>query len=509
MSRNDPFQKVGGLRPGRSVFNLSHRKLFDTHPGWLIPICVMEMCPSDTFRINVEMLIRLNPMIVPVIHEINAFVHYFFVPYRIIWDMWEQFITGGENGDDTTSIPTWLPTAGSDGIYSLFDYFGFLGEHEIVGPPAEKLPMILPLRCYNSIWNYYYRDQNISQERELDEDKTVALRAFERDYFSASLPFMQRGVAPALPLTGQINLQQTNPTATGTTAADISASETSPWRAWSATAGGATGWDNYMQSNYVDLEDAATFNVSDLRLSFQIQKFMERNARAGVRYQEFLRSHFGYSATDQRLNYPEYLFGKKIPIVISEVLQTSETNDAVTPQGNLAGHGIASQRGFLGSYTAPEFGCLIGMFSILPRTSYHQGINRMWHRETRYDYYFPEFSHLSEQPVLNAEIFGSRVANGINNEIFGYVGRYDELRTMQDEVMGAMRTTLSYWHLSREFADTPTLNEQFMYCDGSQPEWQRIFAEQTQPNYICHVANKITAIRPMPIEATPGLIDHN
>jgi len=147
---------------------------------------------------------------------------------------------------------------------------------------------------------------------------------------------------------------------------------------------------------------------------------------------------------------------------------------------------------------------------MLPRTMYSQGINRQWLHETRYDYYFPEFAHLSEQPVLNAEIYASRVG-GVNLQTFGYVGRYDEMRVKQDMAVGAMGVggSLDYWHLGREFAETPTLNEEFIYCDGSQEEWQRIFAEQTAPNYLCHVGNRITAIRPIPVEGVPGFVDHN
>ena len=274
---------------------------------------------------------------------------------------------------------------------------------------------------------------------------------------------------------------------------------------------------NTINNNEVVVEgnqfNALTFDVSDMRLSFQIQKWMERNARAGVRYTEFLQSHFGVSPSDSRLQRGEYIGGTKNPIIVSEVLQTEGTkiDEGATPQGTLAGHGITSAKGFVGNYTAQEFGMVLGILSILPRTQYSQGINRQWLRENRFEFYFPEFAHLSEQAVLRGEVYATDEESE-NRSLFGYVGRHDEMRTKYNIACGdmAMGQALDYWTLAREFETAPGLNQTFIECDGSTESQTRIFAHgNTAPGYIVHIANKITAIRPMPIEGNPGYIDHN
>ena len=214
-----------------------------------------------------------------------------------------------------------------------------------------------------------------------------------------------------------------------------------------------------LNNNTINLSSATTFNVADLRLAFQIQKFLERNARAGARYTEFLRSHFGVSPRDERLQRPEYIGGSKAPVIISEVLQTG-SSDATSPQGNMSGHGIAVNSQFCGKYRASEFGVIIGMLSVMPRTMYQTGHDRQWLRRTKYDFYFPEFANLSEQAILNAEVYCS-ANDATDKSIFGYQGRYDEMRTKRNQVCGQMRDVFDYWHLGRQFTTTPGLNSSF------------------------------------------------
>ena len=232
---------------------------------------------------------------------------------------------------------------------------------------------------------------------------------------------------------------------------------------------------------------------------------MERNARAGVRYTEFLRAHFGVSPRDERLQRPEYIGGSKAPCIISEVLQTSST-DATTPQGNLAGHGITVSDAYCGKYHAQEFGLIIGIMSIMPRSAYSQGIDKQWLRKTKYDFYFPEFANLSEQAILNAEICATGTLSH-NQDIFGYQGRYDEMRTKNSQIVSGMRTTFDYWHLGRQFntGSPPVLNEAFIKCVPRKD----IFAVPSEPGLIVNFANIIKAFRPLPYMAVPGLIDHN
>ena len=512
--RNNPFQKIGGLKPGRSVFNLSYSKLFDCFHGQLIPIMHDEMVPGDTFKISNEIVIRLQPLIAPTLHEINVYTHYFFIPYRILWEGWEQFITGGEDGEDNSQLPVWDPTGRSNDKYSLWDYMGF----PIDVDPAGVFPIAFPKWAYNHIYNEYYRDQNLIEEVDQDNDD-VLLRSWEKDYFTSSLPWMQRGIPGALPVTilGQsiTSAQWPNGGANDYEIGSIYV-DRNDFEFNTGDTGGSH-FLNTINNNEVVVEgnqfNALTFDVSDMRLSFQIQKWMERNARAGVRYTEFLQSHFGVSPSDSRLQRGEYIGGTKNPIIVSEVLQTEGTkiDEGATPQGTLAGHGITSAKGFVGNYTAQEFGMVLGILSILPRTQYSQGINRQWLRENRFEFYFPEFAHLSEQAVLRGEVYATDEESE-NRSLFGYVGRHDEMRTKYNIACGdmAMGQALDYWTLAREFETAPGLNQTFIECDGSTESQTRIFAHgNTAPGYIVHIANKITAIRPMPIEGNPGYIDHN
>ena len=259
-------------------------------------------------------------------------------------------------------------------------------------------------------------------------------------------------------------------------------------------------------ANIVDLSSATTFNVSDLRLAFQVQKWLERNARGGARYVEFLRSHFGVSPRDDRLQRPEYIGGSKSPVIISEVLQTAGTGvtGQTTPQGNMAGHGISVNQSHCASYYAQEFGVVIGLMSVMPRTAYQQGINRQWLRQTKYDFYFPEFANLSEQAIEGAEIYASATAAD-NVSVFGYQGRYDEMRYKPNLVCGQLRDTYDYWHLGRQFTSKPLLNDSFIQCVPRKD----VFAAQTEPALIVQFGNLIKAVRPLPRLAEPGLIDHN
>lgn len=256
-----------------------------------------------------------------------------------------------------------------------------------------------------------------------------------------------------------------------------------------------------LDANTIDLAGATTFDVADLRLAFQLQKWMERNARSGWRYIEFLQAQYGTSPTDERLQRPEYFGGAKTPVIVSEVLQTSET--AATPQGNMSGHGLVADMAYIGKYHAKEFGLIMVLMSVVPKAMYQQGIDRQWLRRSNWDFYNPSFANLSEQAIERAEIYATAV-EAENRTIFGYQGRYDEMRVKRNMVCGQMRDTFDYWHLGRQFESAPLLNTSFLACIPSK----RIFADQDDPGLIVTVGNKIKAIRPMPVIAEPGLIDH-
>jgi len=514
MRPSQVFQRTGSLIPGKSVFDLSYDKKFTCDMGQLIPVLCDEMVPGDYFELGNSAVIRFQPMVAPVLHEINFYVHYYFVPYRLMWDDWEDFITGGTDGQDASVLPRWTPT--NTAVGSLWDFLGFpTGVN-----PTGALPLDFPRIAYNMIYNEYYRDETLITEVALTNE-TILNRCWEKDYFTSALPWQQRGISPALPITGStsavfgvaptlavdvnwpavsganlVNMQSNSSTnAPGTT------DTKEALEANTATVSNQI-TKTYLDANTVDLSSASPFDLADFRVAFQIQKWMERNARAGARYIEFLNAHFGVAPKDDRLQRPEYIGGSKTPVIISEVLQTSETD--TSPQGNLAGHGISVSQAYCGKYHAKEFGVVVGIMSVMPRSLYQQGINRQWLRTTRYDFYFTEFANLSEQAIEQAEIYATGV-QAENQTIFGYQGRYDEMRTKQSMVCSEMRSTFDYWHISRQFAAAPTLNGTFVTCTPRKD----IFADAADPGLIVSFGNIIKATRPIPIMGEPGLIDHH
>lgn len=494
------FERTGGLRPGRSVFDLSYEKKLTCDMGQLIPVMCDEVVPGDVFTIGNEIVLRFQPLVAPIMHEVNIFVHYFFVPYRLLWSDWENFITGGVDGQNASVLPRWSPT--NTAMYSLWDYLGF----PLSTVPLGALPLAFPMTAYNLIYNQFYRDETLQAAISLTNE-SIKNRCWEKDYFTSALPWQQRGTAPALPISGTTHavwdsshFLSTNPTTPFNVIVEGGDASSPQVRVLDTE--GIANLKNMFQANTVDLSGATTFNVSDLRLAFQIQKWMERNARAGARYTEFLQEHFGVSPRDERLQRPEYIGGSKSSVVVSEVLQTSQTG--TTAQGNMAGHGLAADRAFVAKYRAEEYGLIMGIMSVMPRSAYSQGIDRQWLRKTRYDFYSPEFANLSEQAIIRAEIYADGVAAD-NNTVFGYQGRYDEMRVKRNMVTAEMRTTFNYWHLGREFGSAPLLNDTFVTCIPSK----RIFADQVDPGLIVNFGNLIKAARPMPIESDPGLIDHH
>lgn len=501
------FSRTGSISPGRSVFDLSYSKMFDCDMGQLIPVMCDEVVPGDIFTISNEVVLRFTPMVAPMMHEVNIYVHYFFVPYRLLWSNWEVFITGGIDGQNADVLPTWNPT--NTAKYSLWDYLGF----PVGIVPTGSLPIAFPKFAYNLIYNSYYRDETLIAAITLNNE-SILKRAWTKDYFTSALPWQQRGTAPALPISG--TTQAVFPSSMFAYGGSINQNVVTSSALNDLKIGGTTNipTDNVRQvfgNNTVNLATATTFNVKDLRLAFQIQRWMERNARAGARYTEFLQAHFGVSPTDERLDRPEYIGGSKSPVIVSEVLQTSGTGASgqTTPQGNLAGHGISVDQSMVGKYRVEEFGLIMGIMSIMPKPAYCQGINRQWLRKTRYDFYSPEFANLSEQAIQQVELYATAV-QAENETIFGYQGRYDEMRYKPSMFAGGMRdSTYNYWHLGRIFASAPILNQSFIEMDGTTAGFKRPFAVTSMPVCIVNFGNRIKAVRPMPIMAEPGLIDHD
>lgn len=554
------FTNVGGFRPQRSVFNISHTVKTTADMGLLYPILAEDVLPGDKFTLANRVVCRMKPMVAPVMHDIFINVDYFFVPYRLIWDDFELFITKGTDGDTTVSPPLWIPKIFGTGDItpispgSLWDSFGFptrsvsAGPNEVVqwdgfpDSPEHQVgaPVDFIRRGYYFIWNEYYRDQNLQEEIDytsyqpngVPEHQSLMRRAWRKDYFTSALPWQQRGTAPSVPLSGVASVSW-NDSLSGRAFSDIwSRSENMPYeyaqpslletndsiptqRKWflyhptDPTAevyqrGRLRGRINsdgiaLLNNNTLSLDNVGTFTPDDLRLCFAIQRWQEVNARTGVRYTEFLQGHYNVSPKDARLQRPEFIGSTRQPLIISEVLQTSETTSN-SPQGSLAGHGISVDNGFAGKYFSEEFGMIYGILSIMPRADYQQGIRRQYTRKTPFEYPFPEFSRLSEQAVHAFELYLQ--GHESDGDIFGYQGRWNELRVGVNSIRGDFRTTLDYWHLGRQFTNAPRLNEDFITCNPDK----RIFAEQTENEFLLEVHNKIRAVRPIPVSSEPGLL---
>lgn len=515
-----------------NAFDLSHDHKLTCHMGHLVPVMCEEVCPGDVFRWNADVFLRLMPMLAPMMHDVDVYLHCFNVPSRIIFDGFESFITGGPEGTDSQTWPYIVAGESGFAVGSLADYLGL--PTGVAGIEVSALPF----RAYDLIYNEWYRDQNlidpvtISKAAGLDSTTSLDLqrRAWHKDYFTGALPWAQRGQQAYLPLgtraplAGDSGICVGNNNLVGAQAAfetvdsnvDLMYAKVSgEWvrptahvkTTLKARAGGIT--NGHL---YADLSTATAATINDIRVAFQIQRFMEKNARGGSRYIEWLLNHFGVRSSDARLRRPEYLGGGKCPISISEVLQTSST-DATSPQGNMAGRGISYQNVPQFTKTFEEFGYVICLLSIIPRASYQQGIRRMWTRKDRYDYPLPVFAHLGNQAVKNKEIFAQAPTvvdadgNVVNEKEFGYQERYEELRRIPSQVCGQFRTSLDFWHLGRKFANLPELNKTFVECAPSK----RVFAvtDADKDECIVQIHHNLKAIRRFPSKGSPGLIDHD
>lgn len=500
------FAELRKIKFPKSRFDMSHSHQGSYDWGYLYPIFYEEVSPGDYWQLAQQIVAKMMPTIAPLQHEINATTHYYFVPYRLLDDNWETFITGGPDGDDESSLPLWDPDATDKEVGSLWDHFGF--------PLTDCTgvePIDYPKRAYNLVRNQYYMDENLEDEVDIETSHELLKRAWEKDYFTASLPWQQRGIAPALPISGTTAAVWAEAMFGASGAAgNIGVSPTVSDSKLYTSNDNAERLKNmkaFFGSNEVDFSDAATFDVSDLRAAFQIQRWMERNARAGVRYTEFIQAHFDESPRDDRLQRAEYIGGFRQQVTVTEVLQVSETSE--TPQGTRTGIGSVYGGGKVGNYKALEYGIIIGLLSIMPRSMYTQGVNRQWLRRTKYDFLFPEFANLSEQEVRKAELFAGATEE-TNLELFGYQGRYDELRQRVSRAVGLMRQSTSgliHWNLSRKFATAPALNAAFIHVE-TQDLKDRVFAVPTEPGFIITLGNIATVERALPAIAEPGLIDH-
>jgi len=507
----------------RSTFDLSHNLKTTFNASDLVPILSLEVLPGDTINLRASLFGRMATPIKPVLDNLYLETFFFFTPYRQVWDNFIKMMGEQESPGDSIefSVPTTFLPSPTLQEGTLSDYLGVP-----IGTDSNLVDIsALPFRCYNKIFNFWFRDENlVDPASEISGDSkdpntayTLLKRRKRRDYITSALPFPQKGpdVTVSMGTSAQVipdpdtdGIPQFN---VGTASGPLQSALSTTNAHWSGTGSGVTdaAWND--PRLIADLTSATALSINELRESVQIQRLLERDARGGTRYPEILRSHFQVSDPGLLVHQrPLFLGGGQSQININPVTQQSPSDIApeLTPQGNLAAYGVVSgsNHGFTSSFT--EHGHILGLVNVRADLTYQQGLERYWSRQTRYDFYWPVLSHLGEQDIKNKEVFISNDGL-IDDDTFGYIPRYDEYRFKQSQITGLFRSqadaSLDVWHLAQDFATLPALNEAFI---SDAVPMDRVLAVPSEPDFLLDVYFKIKAARPLPLYGTPGLMDH-
>lgn len=536
------FNATIDIKPKLNGFDLSHNHYTTMEMGGLYPIAWLECVPGDIHRLDIQSLVRVQPMVSPILNNLTCDIHAFFVPTRLLWKDWESFITTivqGKIPPETFkgSPPVWLQQDNDpDSItklgaintdsHSLWDMFGLSRKFK-KDAIAENRPTDFLRRAYLDIWNNWFRDENLQEEIDYynSDVQTVLPRAWRKDYFTAAYYTRQKGNSPSVPLNleGSVTWDKTfnlalegisssgvpipdNKLVEGSNQTLLKSHESGGVHTHGLNVTNRDKFLEYLNSNSGVTLKGATFTVDDLRDVFAIQKFLTRLMSSGSRYIEFLQSQFGVSPSDARLQIPERIGGTTFNIQISEVIATADTINAqgqtVNPQGAQSGHGLSVSSGNLGSYKCLEFGYIIVLANIQPPAVYTDRIPRELFRKTLLEQFNPHFVNLSFQDVKNREIYAT--GEDIDNEVWAFDGRYDEMREKQSYISGDLYNKLFYYLNFRKFKTKPSFNRDFIECNPGKD----IFKVQDEPPFICNFYLNFKSLRPLPLVSEPGLIDH-